>query len=153
METFHQLNYARTSTIIGLSNIDESFWDEQPDGYPNTVRWNAGHVFVTAEVFLNKADKTYEIAHPDWVSFFIDGTRPSEWNETPPSKDEIIAALKEQEERIVNHFNGKLKKKADEVQTFHALSLDTAEAALQFLIWHEGIHLGIIKSLKLAVKA
>ncbi len=152
METFNQFKYSRTSTVIALSNIDKAKWDEQPDGYPNTVRWNAGHIYVTAEEFLNKADHDYQIVYPEWISLFIDGTHPSKWGENVPNAEEIIAALKEQEERIILHFEGKLRNTASQTQTFHALSLNTSEAALQFVTWHEGIHLGIVKSLSLALK-
>ena len=43
--------YSRTSTLIGLGNIDKSKWDEQPDGYPNTIRWNAVISFVQQRSF------------------------------------------------------------------------------------------------------
>lgn len=152
METFHQFQYSRKSTTIALTNIDEKDWDVQPNGYPNTIRWNAGHIYVTVEEYLNKADNNYVITHPEWFSLFIDGTRPSDWDGDIPSKDMIITALEEQEKRILSHFEGKLKNKASEVQQIHALTIDTPDAALQFLTWHEGLHLGIIKSLKLAVQ-
>ncbi|MFK4997402.1 DinB family protein [Bacillus sp. N9] len=51
MEALKLFKYSRTSTLIALSKIDEKKWDEQPAGYPNTVRWNAGHVYITAEDF------------------------------------------------------------------------------------------------------
>ena len=144
--------YSRTSTLIGLGNIDKRKWDEQPDGYPNTIRWNAGHVFCTAEEFLNKADDNYEVYFPEWNALFIDGTHPSQWNGKAPSADDIIAALKEQGDRIYDYFNGKLQNEATEHLTFHSLTMDTAGASLQFVTWHEGIHLGIIKSLSNAIK-
>lgn len=151
MESFNQFNYSRTSTVIGLSNIPQDKWDIQPSGYPNTIRWNAGHIYVTAEEFLNKADKNYEIAHPEWFNLFLDGTRPEDWGNNVPDREELLEAFKGQEKRIVRFFEGKLENKASELQTFHALKIDTVEAALQFVTWHEGIHLGIIKSLSLAV--
>lgn len=150
MESFNQFKYSRTSTMIGLNNIAREKWDIQPNGFPNTIRWNAGHIYVTAEEFLNKADHQYEITHPDWIALFIDGTHPSEWDDTVPSAEEIMIELKEQEGRIIRFFDGKLQNKASEQQDIHALSINTVEAALQFVTWHEGIHLGIIKSLNLA---
>ncbi|HLR40739.1 MAG TPA: DinB family protein [Virgibacillus sp.] len=148
MESLNLFKYSRAATLILLSKIEEHKWDVQPENFPNTIRWNAGHVYITAEDFLNKADHNYKVTPPEWVDLFLDGTRPSEWKDKDvPSVEEIIAALKEQEDRIYHHFNGKQQNKASEDHIIRTLNLNTVEAALQFVTWHEGIHLGIMKSL------
>lgn len=144
--------YSRTSTLILLPKLDESLWDVQPDGFPNTIRWNAGHVYVTAEDFLNEADPNFAISKPRWMELFLDGTRPSEWTGEIPTKEEIIEGLKEQEERLVRYFENKLENEAKSIRDVNGLKLDTNDASLQFVTWHEGIHLGIIKSMRDALK-
>lgn len=152
MEAITLFNYARTSTLILLNNIDEKQWDVQPEAFPNTVRWNAGHVYVTAEDYLADADKDYQVRHPEWFDFFLDGTRPSEWPDTVPRRDEIITALEEQKERIATFFENKLKNKASIVRDINGTDLDTVDASLQFVTWHEGIHLGFTNALGKATK-
>lgn len=147
MEAIKLFKYSRTSTLILLSKIDENKWDVQPQGYSNTVKWNAGHVYVTAEDYLADADAAYSIVNPEWFDLFLDGTRPSEWTGYVPSKEEIIDALKEQEIRLVNHFKNKLDDQASVVRDINGTPLDTVDASLQFVTWHEGIHLGVTKSL------
>lgn len=144
--------YSRTSTLILLPRLDEDLWDIQPEGWPNTIRWNAGHVYAEAEGFLHDADNSYEIIRPDWMDLFLDGTRPSEWPAEVPTKDEIIEALTEQEKRIENFFEHKLQNEADHVRDINGMLLETADHSLQFVTWHEGLHLGIIKSLELALR-
>lgn len=134
--------YSRTSTLILLNKISEDKWDELPDGYPNNVRWNAGHVYVTADDFLTDADDTYESPYPEWNAFFIDGTRPSEWGDQVPSPAEIIQALKDQKEYISEFFTDKLENKVSVPRDINGTILDTVNASLQFVTWHEGIHLG-----------
>lgn len=152
MEALKLFKYSRTSTLILLNNIDESKWDTQPEGYPNNIRWNAGHVYVTAEDFLKDADQNYDVTRPEWDELFLDGTRPSEWGDNVPSKDEIVSALEEQEKRIEEYFKNKLQNKASKVRDINGTLLDTVDASLQFVTWHEGIHLGVTKSLKDALK-
>ena len=147
MELLTMFKYSRTSTLILLNKIDEEKWDIQPDGFPNTVRWNAGHVYSTAEDYLHDGDKNYEITLPEWNDLFLDGTRPSEWPEEVPSAAEIKGALKEQQERIYNYFQGKLADKASVTRDVNKLMLDTVEASLQFVTWHEGVHLGFTNGL------
>lgn len=152
MDSLDLFKYSRTASLIALSKIEDKYLDVQPEGYPNTIRWNAGHVYATAEEYLNKADHSYEITHPKWFDYFIDGTRPSEWPVDVPSMEEILDALKEQETRIENHFKNKLNQPASEDHVIRTINLDTPDAAIQFCTWHEGIHLGAIKSLMIAVK-
>lgn len=152
MEAIKLFKYSRKSTLILLNNTEEKIWDIQPEGYPNNIRWNAGHVYVTAEDFLKDADENYEVIRPEWDQLFLDGTRPSEWGDEVPSKDEIISALEEQEERIDKFFKSKLQNKASEVRDVNGTLLDTVDASLQFVTWHEGIHLGVTKSLRDALK-
>lgn len=147
MESIKLFKYSRTSTLILLTKINDEYWDVQPEGYPNTVRWNAGHVYATAEDYLVDADKNYMVVHPEWFDLFLDGTRPSEWTGYVPTKDEIIDALKEQEVRIVNHFKNKLNDQASLIRNINNTLLDTVDASLQFVTWHEGIHLGVTNSL------
>lgn len=52
MESLQMFAYSRTSVLIALQNINESKWDNQPSSFPNTIRWNAGHMYITAEVFF-----------------------------------------------------------------------------------------------------
>lgn len=152
MGSLKLFNYSRTSTLIFLRNTEESLWDEQPAPFPNNIRWNAGHVYVTAEDFLKDADTDYPIKHPEWDNLFLDGTRPSEWGDDVPSAAEIIAALEEQQARINNHFEGKITQQATKPRDVNGTMLDTIDANLQFVTWHEGLHLGIAKQLRTAQK-
>ncbi len=147
MELMRTFTYSRTSTLILLNKIDESKWDIQPEGFPNTVRWNAGHVYSTAEEFLHEADENYTITHPEWNDLFLDGTRPSEWPEDVPSPAEIKAALKEQDKRIMEYFSDKLDNPASRVRDVNGWKLENIRAAMQFVTWHEGIHLGFTNGL------
>lgn len=152
METLNMFEYSRAALLIALGNTKEGTWDERIEGFPNTIRWNAGHMYITAEDYLSKADHNYEIIHPEWYDFFIDGTSPFKWEKEPPAVEEIMDALKKQGERIIEFFKGKLKNEASETVDIRYLKLDTVDAALQFVTWHDGIHLGIVKSMQYVMK-
>lgn len=152
MVSMTQFKYSRTSTLILLNKIDEALWDVQPDGFPNTFRWNAGHIYSTAEDFLSEADETYEPVLPEWGDLFLDGTRPSEWPENVPTKQEIIKQLEIQEERIESFFKNKLTDEASSVRDVNGMKLTTIESALQFVTWHEGIHIGVLNAFQKILK-
>ncbi len=150
--TMKMFNYSRTSTLILLPKLEEKYWDLQPEGFPNTIRWNAGHVYAEADAFLKDADENYEVTRPQYQTFFADGTRPSEWVGDVPTKDEIIKDLIEQDKYIQAFFKEKLNEEADVVRDINKTLLDSKDASLQFVTWHEGIHLGATKSIRDALK-
>ena len=90
----------------------------------------------------------------EWMPLFLDGSRPSEWkeNDPVPTREEIINALIEQESRIENFFKGKLKNDVSKVRDLNGMLLETVDSSLQFITWHEGIHIGDIKGLRLLTK-
>src|SRR5699024_11288672 len=102
--TMKMFNYSRTSIPILLPKLEEKYLDSQLDVFPNTNRWNAGHVYAEADSFLKDADENYEVTRPEYQTFFADGTRPSEWVGDVPTKDEIIEALVEQDKYIQSFF-------------------------------------------------
>jgi len=147
MESLKLFSYSRTSTLILLKKLDEKGWDKQPSGFSNTIRWNAGHVYSTAEDYLADADTQFKNPLPEWDQLFLDGTRPADWPEDIPSAKEIIQALEEQKGRIELFFKDKLDQNASTTRDVNGTLLDKVDSSLQFVTWHEGIHLGVMNSL------
>src|SRR5690625_1305230 len=82
----------------------------------------------------------------DWSSD-VCSSDLADWPEDVPSAKEIIQALEEQKERIELFFNDKLDQKASTVRDVNGTLLDKVDSSLQFVTWHEGIHLGVTNSL------
>ncbi|MFD1204600.1 DinB family protein [Sporosarcina contaminans] len=148
MGTIEQLKFARGYTIGRLSSSKETAWDEQPTGFNNTIRWNAGHIYVTMEHFIGLVLPTYEKQHEDWGRFFATGTSPANWDSQPPTNEEILDALQEQTNRVSTALEGKLNEVLPEpVKLGTIFSMDSVDAVAQFVIWHEGVHAGVIHGL------
>lgn len=147
MDLMKHFVFSRMAALRIVEHAPEEKWDKQPGECSNTIRWNAGHIYVSAEVMLNMADETYEISHPEWNALFASGTRPSEWTGETLEAAEIIEALREQSGRIEKHFAGKLEQDASKPLVIGPLEMKTAEAILQFVIFHESMHAGTINTL------
>ena len=148
IETSKQLNFARLYTLGRLQNAKEGAWDTQPNGFNNTIRWNAGHIFVSMETLVQKAVGDYEPVNPEWIPLFVTGTSPEGGGESIPSNEELLAALKEQPARIVAALEGSLGNVLAEPMSIGPMhTMETAEAIVQFVVWHEGAHAGIIHGL------
>ncbi|KRG14584.1 hypothetical protein ACA30_11520 [Virgibacillus soli] len=147
MGTLRQFNFSRSSTLRTLEKINENKWGQQPEGFSNTILWNAGHIFAVTEILLSKADSSYTIRQPEWTAFFAPGTSPTDWSVPPPSSKDILEALWDQKTRIREDFFGKTSQPAAESFSIGSHLMDTTSSLIQFATWHEGTHLGIIQAL------
>jgi len=152
LETIEQLKMARMYTMGRLSQAKEDAWDEQPTGFNNTVRWNAGHIYIMLEQFTAKALPSYEPQNNKWGAFFGIGTSPAKWEGQAPSKEELHAALQEQLPRVVEALECKLGEVLPEpLKIGNMLTMETVNAVIQFSLWHEGVHAGVIHGLNRAI--
>ncbi len=136
-------------TIGRVKRVESSKWDFQPEGMNNTIRWLAGHIFVTVEMFIQQSIKTYEPVNQAWFPLFEEGTSPADWDGDVPSGEELLAALREQLSWIIPVIEDKLPLKMAEPLVIgdDILTIDTVEGIVQFLSWHEGPHAGAIDTL------
>lgn len=133
-------------TIGRIKRIDGPRWDFQPEGFNNNIRWHVGHIFVTMETFVQQALPSYELVHPEWIPLFIDGTSPSEWGDDAPTSDVLLAAMREQLDRIPKFLEGKIVGDAAEPLIIgdNIMTIPDVEGIVQFIAWHEGVHAGAI---------
>lgn len=153
VETMNQLSFARVYSLGKIKQSNEAAWDVKPNGFNNTIRWNVGHIFVTMETLTQRAIPSYEPIHAEWIPLFAPGTNPDQWKVEPPTMEELVAALENQPTRIKATLENNLQDRLTEpmaIGKFH--QMDTVEAIAQFMIWHEGIHAGIIHALNRATQ-
>lgn len=153
IETLNQMNFARSYTFGRLKQSNDKEWDTQPEGYNNTIRWNVGHIFVTMETFTHLAIPEYAAVRSEWIPLFSTGTSPADWKgkKKIPSNDDLLMTLKDQKERLTRIYSGNIELTIKEPIKIGPLTLDTVEAVVQFLTWHEGIHAGMIDGLNKAI--
>jgi hypothetical protein len=149
---FDQLEFARNITLHLAKDISEQDSDLIPSGYPNSLRWQLGHIYTSIEgIVFHFADETMNLPE-GYSELFNTGTRPSEWKTTPPMLEEIIPLLSEQINHVKETFSGRLEEKIAKPLPVGPLKLETIGELLSFASFHESEHIGIIKSLKNALK-
>ncbi|MFS0690228.1 DinB family protein [Sporosarcina sp. 179-K 8C2 HS] len=152
MATIEQLKFARMYTMGRLSQAKEDAWDKQPMGFNNTIRWNVGHIYCTLESFTSTVLPTYKPQHQEWQALFARGTSPVNWEGQVPSNEELIAALEDQMPRVVEALEGNLDQTLPEpLKIGDMLTMGTVDAVIQFAVWHEGLHAGVIHGLNRAI--
>ncbi|KXH80088.1 hypothetical protein AU377_10020 [Sporosarcina sp. HYO08] len=149
MATIQQLRLARMHTIGRVKRIEDAKWDVLPGEFNNNIRWHVGHIYVTMETLIQQALPSYEVVHPEWIPFFIDGTSPGDWGDDAPTSDVLLAAIRDQLNRIPNFLEGKMVGDAAEPLVIgdDIMTIGNIDDIVQFIAWHEGVHAGVIDAL------
>ena len=147
IEIIDQLTFTRLYTLGQLKKSNDTEWDTQPTGFSNTIRWNAGHIYVILEYFVNLIDKEYEIVNAEWTPLFVRGSSPANWEGAIPSNEEIVVALTDQTTRLTKFLAGRLEEPLDNPMNLGDNDMETIGALILFAVWHEGLHAGLIDGL------
>ncbi|TYP73083.1 DinB family protein [Paenibacillus methanolicus] len=75
--------------------------DVQLDAFPNTIRWQLGHILVVAERMLFSFAPHSSSLPFAFTGWFDSGTKPSDWRTRPPMMEELIALSRRQCERFL----------------------------------------------------
>ncbi|TYS67762.1 DinB family protein [Sutcliffiella horikoshii] len=149
---FDQMEFARNIVLKHAEDVTEKNADMVPDGFSNSLRWQLGHIYAAVEgIAFHYSNETMNLPE-GYGELFKSGTRPSEWKVTPPALDEILTLLSEQVGRVKETFAGRLDEKISQPVPIGPLKLETIGQLLSFAAFHESEHIGVIKSLKNAVK-
>ncbi|WP_413305620.1 DinB family protein [Bacillus sp. 1P10SD] len=149
---FDQFEFARNVTLKVAQGITEENADVIPAGFPNSLRWQLGHIYASVEGIVFHFANEMPNLPEGYMELFNTGTRPSEWTITPPSIEELLPLLAEQIKRVKETFTGRLDEKLAQPLPIGPLTLETIGELLSFASFHESEHIGIIKSLQNSLK-
>lgn len=134
-----------------MEGVTEEITDRIPEGFRNTIRWNLGHIYVVLERFAFQYMGLPQHLPNGFNEQFEYGTSPA--NKPVfipvPTLQELEILLKEQQERIRKVLEHRLQEKIVPPYTTSAgMILETPEQFLSFNLYHEGMHLSVIKLYK-----
>lgn len=138
----------RQETLEIVGELDESIVDIVPAGFNNSIKWNVGHIIYDQDVWFHYLIQDEMDVPESYEQFFGFGTRPSVWQNEPPSWDELIRELRAQPERLKKKFAGRLD---EPLQRVTEAGMSTIGEVIPRTLYHEGMHqaavLALIKSI------
>jgi DinB superfamily len=145
----HHMETVRGITEQTIKRIPEEIADIIPKGFNNNIRWNFGHIaFVQEKLVFGLLGEEMSIPK-NYEQFFAAGTKPAEWEGTPPSFAELAVILTEQKARIKDFIiKGRLHEKLPNPFTNRGgITFYTVGEAFLFSFYHEALHIETIKRL------
>ena len=118
-----------------------------PVGFSNNLIWNIGHIIVAQQVLVYKLSGLPMMIADEMVDKYKNGSRP-ERDVTQAELDEIKNLLLETINKTAADYNNGVFKTYNEYTTSIGFNLKNAEEAIVYNNFHEGLHLGIMMSLR-----
>ena len=144
------LDVTRTSRNI-LSQMLTGYTLEQlnkiPEGYNNNLIWNIAHVIVVQQMLVYKLSGLPMMISDEMVEKYKKGTKPGHIV-TQAEVNEIQALLLQTINQTENDLENKIFINYQEYPTSAGIVLKSASDAMAFNDFHEGLHIGIIMSIR-----
>lgn len=122
-----------------------------PQGYRNNIWWNIAHVVVTQQLLVYKLGGQEMRVDSALVEKFKKGTVP-DGTATDAEIDQVTDLLFDTMVWVREDYGNGIFKAYNEYTTSVNITLRNVEDAIQFNLYHEGLHLGAILALLKAVK-
>ena len=118
-----------------------------PENFNNSIFWNIAHILVTQQLLVYEFSGLPKAINDKTIEKFRKGTKATadiSLDEIEYVKNLLIPLVEKTKE---DYSNGVFKKYTS-YHTSVDISLNNIDDALQFNAFHDGIHLGVILSLK-----
>ncbi|WP_347172634.1 DinB family protein [Polaribacter uvawellassae] len=118
-----------------------------PKGFKNNIAWNVAHLVVTQQLLHYKLSGVNCLVPDDLIASFRKGTFPEREfnNEEFDEVKELLIALPE---TLIEDYEAGIFEDYEVYETSTGFVLDSLETAIAFNNFHEGMHLGVIRSIK-----
>jgi len=134
--------YARLLDTYTLEQLNKI-----PDGWSNNLMWHIGHIMVSQQILVYKGSGLATSLSDEFVAMYMRGTKPERdvtQAEVDAMKNLLFSTIQKTEEDYRNGIFTTYNPRKSEL----GFALDTAEDAIAFNNYHEGIHLGMVLRLK-----
>jgi hypothetical protein len=137
--------YLETTSLEDLNKI--------PQGFNNNIIWNIGHIVVTQQLLAYKLSGLPMMIDDTLVEAYKKGSKP-EKNATQAEVNELKALLFSTIEKTTEDYkNGLFKNYETYTVSTTGNTLTNIDEAFQFILFHEGMHLGYVMALLRAIKS
>jgi hypothetical protein len=145
MSVLKQFNLTRTSLLTFISELDEEIIDRESQYFDNTIRWYIGNTLLMNEKLLFVSKSSFTLSD-QYRELFSSDIKTRDWTINPPTLDDLIGKLEDQQNRI-NNFD-ELFWKSDVKFKVPYGHIETHGDLLIMLAHREAETLGKIKAMK-----
>jgi hypothetical protein len=138
-----------------ISNLTAKQLNAIPEGFSNNILWNLGHLVATVQAICYKRAGLPITIDDRYFTPFLPTTKPDDvisTEEIEVIKNLLISTIDTLQTDLDNKVFGNYTK-SERIEQVYGVNISTIEDALEFLLYHEGVHSGYIARLKQFVSA
>ncbi|EAR11511.1 hypothetical protein PI23P_06206 [Polaribacter irgensii 23-P] len=144
---FEVLRIARNIILKELEGLTLDQIHKIPKGFKNNIAWNMAHLVVTQQLLHYKATGLDCLCPDELIEEYRKGTAPKK-TFTAEEFEEVKDLFMGLPDTLQEDFEAGIFQNYTTYQTSTGLVLDSIETAIVFNNLHEGMHYGIIRSIK-----
>ncbi|WP_281227480.1 DinB family protein [Flavobacterium aquiphilum] len=146
-DTFEVARTARRMLNSYFENYSLEQLNKIPEGFNNSLFWNIAHVVVTQQLLVYKLSGLPMAVSDELVEKYRKGTKP-EQDATQEEVDLIKSLVFNTVDQLEADYNNGVFKNYQEYPTSTGFILKSAKGAIDFNNFHEGLHLGVLMSIR-----
>lgn len=132
------MKMARDWSIEVAESCPKEIAELQINKFNNTVHWQVGHILTVTERMMFNYPRHSSSLPQTFSNWFDSGTKPTEWEQSPPQLADLIILLKEQQERLLAITPEQFEQRLDPP----LYSFTTYGQCAGFVAIHETLHVG-----------
>lgn len=144
---FEILRKARALTFKELEGLTLDQIHKIPEGFKNNIAWNVAHLVVTQQLLHYKLSGLDCLCPDDLIEAHKKGTFPTK-TFTEEEFEEVKELFMGLPDTLEEDFNAGIFENYTEYPTSTGVLMTSMDIAIPFNNFHEGIHYGIIRSIK-----
>jgi len=146
-QVFETTIKSRNMILRILQNYTLEQLNKIPAGFNNNLIWNIGHIIVAQQVLVYKLSGLPMMIADEMVDKYKNGSKP-EQDVNQEELDEIKILLFDTINKTATDYNNGIFKTYNEYTTSIGFNLKNTEEAIVYNNFHEGLHLGIMMTIR-----
>ena len=146
-----KIKIIRNSLLGMINDLSIEELNEIPAGFNNNIIWNLAHLTAAQQGMCYVRAGVPTSVSEEFIAPFRSGTKPEKFvdeDQAKTLKDILLSSLDQFEtDRHNNLFD-----KYSAWKTRMGVEINNIDDALEFMLFHEGLHLGCIQSIKKIIK-
>lgn len=144
---FDILRKSRDLVVKELEGLSMDQIHKIPEGFKNNIAWNVSHLVVTQQLLHYKLSGLNCLCTDELIEAHRKGTAPTK-TFTEEEFEEVVELLLGLPDTLQEDYEAGIFENYTEYPTSTGFTLTSIENAIPFNNFHEGIHYGIIRSIK-----
>lgn len=149
-KTIEILKMPRLGILEQIKDLNIEQLNKIPAGFNNNIIWNLGHIVAAHQGVCYRRANVEPVVDVDFLNNYGGGSKPDNFlgeDQLQLIKELYTSTL----DQFVIDYNNNLFANYGAWTTRYGVNLNTIDDVLQFLPFHEGMHIGNIMSMKRVV--